>query len=487
MKLDIKIKILIVSVVLACLGATVTLGVSLAMEPETIISGVQVLGADLSGFSRDKGEAVLKGMEKDFIGASPLVIRYEDRAWQLAPGKIGLAIDRERVLDEALAVGRNGSPLERWGQYRKASVEGIDIPLYVKVDKASLEKELNSVAGEIAAEPEDARLKINTDDTVEVVPSREGVKIDVERAWQEIEQICRNPEIKPEIKLALIKSSPGVPTQEVADMGVDGLLASYTTTFNQADADRSYNIKIAALALDGIIIPPAEVFSFNGVVGSRSTEAGYKNAKVIINNELVDGLGGGVCQVSTTLYNAALLADMEIVDRVNHSIPVAYVPPGRDATVADNYLDFRFKNNTPHHIYMKTLVSPGRITVKLYGDTEYKKQVIIKTKVVETIPFKQTYEKDLTLREGEVKLKRKGNPGLRVVAERVLVENGLTRVESLPASLYHPVSQVVLLGPGVEPTGDLLPGEENKAGSREQPGEAVSDTVSGGIVPPAMQ
>ncbi|MCL5057787.1 MAG: VanW family protein [Actinobacteria bacterium] len=487
MKLDRKIKITIVSVILACLGATATLGVSLAVEPETIFSGVQVRGEDLSGLTRERGEAVLSGMEKDSILSSPLVIRFENSAWQLLPGNIGLTIDRERVLDEALAVGRHGSPLERWRQYRKAVGEGIDIPLYVKVDKASLEKELAAVAGEITAQPEDARLKINTDETVEVIPARDGVKIDAERVWQEIEQICRNPENKPEIKLALIKSSPRVPTREVADMRVDGLLASYTTTYNQADADRSYNIKIAASALDGIIIPPSEVFSFNGVVGSRSTEAGYKNAKVIINNELVDGLGGGVCQVSTTLYNAALLAGMEIVDRVNHSIPVAYVPPGRDATVADNYLDFRFKNITPCHIYMKTLVSPGRITVKLYGNTGYRKQVVIKTRVVEKIPFKQVYEKDLTLKEGEVKLKRKGNPGLRVVAERVLVENGRTKVENLPASLYHPVNQVVLLGPGVEPAGDLLTGEEKTAGGLGQPGGAVNNTgVSGGIIPSAL-
>jgi vancomycin resistance protein YoaR len=358
----------------------------------------------------------------------------------------------------------------------------------VKADQVSLEKELNTVAREIVIQPEDAGLKINPDDTVEVIPSREGEKIDVVKAWRDIEEICRHPLVKPEVRLSMIKSSPVVSTREVEEMGVNGLLASYTTTFNQADADRSYNIKIAALALDAIIIPPDDTFSFNGVVGSRSTEAGYKNAKVIVNNELVDGLGGGVCQVSTTLYNAALLAGMEIVDRVNHSIPVAYVPPGRDATVADNYLDFRFKNTTPSHVYMKTLMGPGRLTVKLYGNTGYRKQVVIRTKVVETIPFKQVYEKDPTLKEGEVKLKRKGIEGLRVLAERVLVDKDQTRVENLPSSLYYPVSQIVLIGPGVEPMEeDLPPAKEKASAVAGEPAGADNSHLAGEIVPPSAQ
>lgn len=487
MQLNRKLIIIIGTVVLACLGAMATLGVSLATESSTIFSGVHVLSIDLSGLTRDGAEARLLSLDNDFIQNSPLVLRYEDRAWQVMPGKIGLTVDSKRVLDEAMAVGRHGNPLERWRQYRKAANEGVEIPLYVKGDQELLAKELDDLAREILVQPEDAGLKINPDDTVEVVPAREGLKIDVAGVWHDIEEVYGNTEKNPEVKLALEKCSPRVSTREVEEMGVNGLLSAYTTTFNQADRDRSYNIKIAASALDGFIIKPSEAFSFNGVVGSRSTEAGYKNAKVIVNNELVDGLGGGVCQVSTTLYNAALLAGMEIVDRSNHSIPVSYVPPGRDATVADNYLDFRFKNNTPSHVYMKTLVGPGRLTVKLYGNTQYRKQVVIKTRVVETIPFRQVYEKDPALKEGEVKLKKKGIPGLRVVAERVLVDNEQTKVESLPASLYHPVNQVVLVGPGVEPL-DLPPVKEKAGADKGQSGGAGDNNIlSGGIVPSSSQ
>ncbi|MFZ5645716.1 MAG: VanW family protein [Bacillota bacterium] len=491
MKINSKIKIAILSVTLAFIGALTTIGVSLAKENDKIVPGVYVQGGDLSGLTREKASEVLLGLEKDLVQSTPLVLRYEDRFWLLKPHNIGLAVDTEKVLDEALGVGRKGSPAERWRQWRKASREGLLIPLYVKADRARLDSELDVIASEITTVPRDAYLKINPDDTVEVVPSVDGIRVDSDKVSQSLVDIFKDYQKTPEIKLSLIKSSPKVSTAEIAALGVDGILASFTTTFNQKDTDRSYNVKTAASALEGMLIKPSEVFSFNEVVGPRSTEAGYKNAKVIINNELVDGLGGGVCQVSSTLYNVVLLANFEIIDRANHSIPVAYVAPGRDATVTDNYLDFRFKNTTPNHVYIKTLIGPGRITIKLYGNSKYRKQVLIRTKVIETIPFKQVYEKDPTLKEGEVKLKRQGSPGLRVLAERVVLENGQEKVQKLPASLYHPVSQIVLTGPGVEPVGDTVLGKEKTSppgngGKPETSGGGPDPAnVSGGIVPPA--
>ncbi|MHB8157125.1 MAG: VanW family protein [Desulfocucumaceae bacterium] len=476
MKLNSRMKIIILSVTLAFLGALAMLGVSVAMDSETIISGVHIPGGDLSGLTRENGDALLQQLEKELVQSTPLVLSYEGKSWRLRPGNIGLSIDRGRILDEALLAGRKGSPLERLRQYRTAGKEGLAVPVYVKIDKAMLEGELDSIASEITTLPVDARLKINPDESVEIIPALDGLRVDRDKVYRSVEQIFMDSGAAPEIKLSLVRSSPKVSTQQVAYMGVDGLLSTYTTTFNPNDTDRAYNLKIAASALDGIFLPPSEIFSFNGVVGSRSTEAGYKNAKVIVNNELVDGVGGGVCQVSTTLYNAVLLANLEILDRVNHSIPVAYVPPGRDATVTDNYLDFRFKNSTPSHIYLKTFFSPGRITVKVYGNSNSRRQVIIRTNIIETIPFKDIYEKDLTLKEGEVKLKRKGIPGLRVSAERLVLDNGKEKVETLPASLYHPVNQIVLTGPGVDPIDGERPAGKGPEGT-PIPG------VAGGIVP----
>ncbi|MFZ5647903.1 MAG: VanW family protein [Bacillota bacterium] len=444
--------IIFMAFALAWLGALALTGASGSLESKRIIKGVKIMGTDLSGLDREMAEGRILLLEKEVIQSTPMVLKYGEKTWKIQPVKIGLAVDREKVLDLAFEVGRRGSFFERWKDWREAR-KGLQVPVYVKLDRVSLEKELDSIASEIASPPVDARLQVNPDETVEVVPSQEGIRVDSDRVFRDITELYAGDKPVKEVNLALVKSPPRKTTQEVASMGVDGLLAGFTTLFDANEADRAYNIKMAASALDGLIIPPGEPFSFNGAVGSRSSEAGYKNAKIIINNEFVEGPGGGVCQVSSTLYNAVLLANLEIMERSSHSLPVSYVPPGRDATVAENFLDFKFRNSTPSYLYMKTSYSTGKIAVKIYGNTKYRKQVTISTNVVETIPFKEVYDHDPSLEQGEIKLKRKGVPGLKVVAERLLVENGSVVVEKLPESHYRPVDQVVIYGPGVEPPG----------------------------------
>jgi vancomycin resistance protein YoaR len=471
------IKIAIMAVAFACLGAAAFFGVQMFFQPKKIISGVAVWESDLSGLTREEGEGKLLLLEKEIVQSTPLVLRYDARAWQLQPGRIGLAIDREKVLDEALMLGRRGPVAQRWEQWRLARREGIKVPLYVKIDKSRLESELKAIASEITVPPRDAQLKINPDETVEVIPSRNGIIVDSQKVFRDIVEVFKNYESAPEVYLALIKAGPQKTTQDVLDMGVNGLLSSFSTAFDPGDADRSYNIKVAAAALDGQLIPPSGDFSFNDVVGPRSSEAGYKNAKVIINNELVDGLGGGVCQVSSTLYNAVLLANLQILDRTNHSIPVSYVLPGRDATVVYDYIDFRFKNTTPFYLYLKTAVKPGRVTVKIYGSRDWRREVTIRTKVVETISFKEVHLEDPSLKEGEIEIKSKGSPGLRVVAERVILGgDGDAKVDPLPSSLYHPVDKVIITAPAQPDT---------PAGPADPADPAGGDgSFNGGIVPP---
>jgi len=444
-------KVSIFTLTLTCLGALIFSGVSLAMGSQTIVPGVTVLNADLSGLSREMAEGRLLLLEKEIIQKRPLVLRYGDRAWQVQPGSLGLTIDTDKVVAQAMGVGRRGSLADRFWQWRKAGKEGISIPPYVKIDKPRLEKEMGRIASEITVPPRDAEIRINPDETVEVVPSRDGIGVDCEKACRDIGRLYENGDFDVEVRISLKRSSPRKTTWEIATMAINGLLASYATTFDPGEADRSYNIKMAGMALDGLFISPGEVFSFNDAVGSRSAEAGYKIAKIIMNNEFVEGTGGGVCQVSSTLYNVVLLANLEILERSNHSLPVHYVPPGRDATVAENYIDFKFKNSTPGFLYLKTLFTPGRIIVKIYGDLKNRQEITIRTEEVEVLPFKEIYDYDPNLGLGEVRLKRKGIPGSRVVAERVLVENGLTRAESLPDSRYRPVDQIITLGPGVQP------------------------------------
>ncbi|MGC7871098.1 cell wall-binding repeat-containing protein [Desulfosporosinus sp. SYSU MS00001] len=143
-------------------------------------------------------------------------------------------------------------------------------------------------------------------------------------------------------------------------------IAQYTTYFDPGLANRTENIRLAAKALDGKLLAPGERFSFNKSVGERTTEAGYKEALIIEGDSFTPGLGGGVCQVSSTLYNAVILAGLEIIERHRHTLPISYVPPGQDATVAYPELDFKFENNTAASILIRSFVGDNSLTFKLY-------------------------------------------------------------------------------------------------------------------------
>lgn len=171
--------------------------------------------------------------------------------------------------------------------------------------------------------------------------------------------------------------APKLSIEELKAKLFNAELASYSTRYNQGQVNRSKNVAIAASKLDGVIILPGEILSFNNTVGKRSVENGFKPAAEYQNGKSVTGIGGGTCQVSTTLYSAALYANLEIVSRRNHSMSVSYVPLGQDATVTDSGTDLKIKNNTSYPIKLKTSAGGGTVTVKIIG-TQYEPPISVK-------------------------------------------------------------------------------------------------------------
>jgi len=150
---------------------------------------------------------------------------------------------------------------------------------------------------------------------------------------------------------------------------ISGLLSDYTTSFDPNQKERTLNIKLAAKAIDGMLLKPGEVFSFNHTVGPRTVVAGYQVAMIIEGNEFVPGLGGGVCQVSSTLYNAVRLASpsLSVIERSRHSLPVTYVPPGQDATVVYPNLDFKIRNDSDGYLLIRSCVNRNTLNFSIYG------------------------------------------------------------------------------------------------------------------------
>ncbi len=422
------------------------IGVSFAFEG--ILPGVQMGPLDLGGLTRSNAEIKLQELGVS-LESLPVYIAYGEETWQAPAGELGYSLDVDGSVAKALQVGNNGSVFNRLTERQRVRHHGLLVKPILQLDRQQFESKLDQAWRNVITEPENAGFKVLEDDRISVVPGRMGTNIDFETLEREItDQIARDWEEPVRVTLPVILAAPLRTTLDIESMEINGLIAQYSTRFDAGQVGRTYNIKVAAAALDGQLIAPGDEFSFNRVVGPRSSEAGYKSANVIINNELVPGLGGGVCQVSSTLYNAVLLANLKIVERTNHSLPVSYVPIGRDATVVYGAVDFKFANNTDFYIYMKSEVTVNNLIVKLYGNTEKTPRVELSSWVVEKIAPGVVYENDPNLAAGEKAVKQEGTNGFKAAAVRYVWKDGAKTSETLLPSIYSPVRRIIAIGTG---------------------------------------
>ena len=243
----------------------------------------------------------------------------------------------------------------------------INNPITIDV-KTQNPKEINvdEIYAEVHKDPKDAYY---TKDPYTIYPSENGV--DFKISIDEAKQIVQSAEAECEIPLKVLY--PKVTTNMIGQEAFPDLLGSFSTNY-VSNADRTTNLRLAANKINGKVLMPGEVFSYNGTVGARTAAAGYKNAAIYQDGEVVDGIGGGICQISSTLYNAALFANLEMVELHNHQFVPSYVTAGRDATVVYGVKDFKFKNSRKYAIKITCSVSGGVAQFKIWGvkePTEY--------------------------------------------------------------------------------------------------------------------
>ncbi len=349
-------------IVLFSLIGTVTMNAAFTVTDD-VYGGVRVGGIDVGGLTLSAAESKIAAAFQGWTQHEPVTLVYKDKRWTIAASEIDLSIDAAALAKEAYAVGRTGNIIYRLQERYMAINRGHVVPLAVSYNPDKLLAKISAVARDIDRNPRNATLKVASFN-VTLVPDAIGYKVDVAKTVAEIAGNL-NVKIPFTLTLSVAEIPPAVSARDLD--GIDGLLSSYTTQFNPEDQNRSQNIAIAAKNVNGVVVKRGEAFSFNTLVGPRLASNGYKIAPVFINGKLVPDWGGGVCQVSSTLYNAALLADMKIEERTAHFRPPAYVPLGQDATVADNYLDFRFRNTSAHNIYILTDISGDQLNVHILG------------------------------------------------------------------------------------------------------------------------
>lgn len=482
MSRKVKIAVLIFVVLLTSAVVSFVSAVAVAGSSDKIFPGVSFRGTNLGNETKDEARQSLTDYADNF-GTKTVNAVYKGGSGTFKLSDVEFKVNTTLIVDKAWLSGRQGNFLEQWQERRRIAKDGTEIPFEFSFSKAKVQAVLDKITQKVRTPPKDARLVITPQETVTIAESAKGWGVDIEDAYRQLQDIIKEDK-DPEIKVKLVELIPTETTNKIKGLRVNGVLAKFTTRFNVTKTNRTFNIKVAAVALDGQIIKPGEVFSFNKVVGPRSQEAGYKTALIILNNEFVDSLGGGVCQASSTLYNALLRANVEIIQRSSHSLVVTYVPLGQDAAVAYGGKDLKFRNNLPCALVIKTVVAGDTLTFKLLGDTSLRKTVYITNNIIKEYPFKIVYKNDPTLPEGKQVVEQKGTKGYVVTSQIAVYGAGkLIGKKSLTSSHYKPLDRIVLVGTGsgATPTPVSKPGD---APNRPFSQEPVDPGEEEGILPP---
>jgi len=282
---------------------------------------------------------------------------------------------------------------------------------------------------------------------IRVIPDRPGYALDVAQSVKALFQaaLVTEPTLR-SAKLIVERVDAQRTTAEAKAMHITGLVASYQT-FYGGEANRIHNVELVSHLVDKHVIAPGETFSFNGATGARTEDKGFREAPVIINGELKTGLGGGVCQVSTTVFNAAYEAGLPIVSRTNHALYISHYPQGRDATVNYPDTDLKFTNDTGHWLLLRTWVGSSSLTVALYGTPVHRRVVSETAPLVVTGPPPVRKVPDPSLPVGEKVLEESGSPSLSTSVERKVYDaNGKLLYDTRFYSSYRGETRVIRVG-----------------------------------------
>lgn len=362
--------------------------------------------------------------------AEPVTVVYDDESWDFAPSDVAdwIRFKSSASEDETSAAGAAPPKLEPY--------------ISAKAAKGSITRALGTGIGRPA---KNASFK-TSNGRVKIVPSEEGVGPDITSLAVSLTEELKDPSADRVVELRTRRVEPKITTDEARSMGIEERIGTYTTTYESSNRPRVNNIHTLGDAIDGTLIEPGGVFSFNEAAGERTAAKGYQEANAIVNGKLVPQLGGGVCQVGTTIFNTVFESGLPVVERRNHSFYISHYPKGRDATVSWGGPDFKFRNDTKDWVLVSVSYTNSSITVSLYGtDPGYD----VRAEVGEWSnikPFKVKEVEDSKMPEGSRVVEDAGVSGRSITVKRVVTKGGKVVRTDTFVSNYKPKEQVVKVG-----------------------------------------
>ena len=350
----------------------------------------------------------------------------EDKKLTITKGKAGNTINKEKFKEEVI------KRLELEKQNEPIELEIINVePETIDIDK---------IYSEVHKEAKNAYY---TKDPFQVYPHVDGVDFDLEAAREMLK------EDKEEYVIDLKITTPEITTNKIGSEAFPDLLSTFSTKYDASNAPRTTNLKLAMNKLNGVVVSPGETFSYNKTLGKRTAEAGYREAGGFAGGRVVQTLAGGICQISSTLYDAVVYANLEIVERHNHMFLAGYVGAGKDATVVYGAYDFKFKNTRKYPIMLKTSIGSGVARIDVFGikeDVEY--EVEISSKILSYTPFKVVRENDSSLAPGKERVAQNGMNGCKSITYKILKLNGKEVSRTvLSSDTYDPMNKIIKVGP----------------------------------------
>ena len=362
---------------------------------------------------------------------------------KLRRGNLGAEIDRVRLADFIKEALRPGSAIRSAHERGKHAKEPLDVPLPITIDGEVAIGKLLDLKAELDTPATDAFVDL---EARKLKPEKIGVRVDVYGTLARIDAAFRKGESS--VDAAVETIAPRLGASELGNVKFDQVLGYFETRYTQGGKgkERTYNLRLAASRLDGAVVMPGQVFDFNGTVGPRDEAHGYRVATVIAEGELVDGLGGGTCQISGTLHGAAFFAGLDIVERYPHSRPSYYIKLGLDATVVYPTINFRFRNPFDHPIVLHETVAGGVVRAEILGPSR-KLTVSYFRRIEEVVPFEEVERKTPKLPEGVRVVAQRGIPGFKTSSSRV-VRDGAYAVRDRWSDNYPPTTQIIHVGAG---------------------------------------
>ena len=326
----------------------------------------------------------------------------------------------------------------------------VEIPVVISTP---VSLDIDEVYARVHKEPIDASYKEGA--TFEVINEVNGLDFDKEEAKSLYIALKPGETAKVDLKV----TEPKIKVADLGDVLFKTLIATYTSKYDISDKNRVTNLEIAANRCNNTVLYPGDEFSYNKALGHRTTANGYKMGNSFAGGKVVQTIGGGICQVSSTLYNAVLRAGLTITDRTAHGMYVQYVPQSTDATVVDNAIDFKFRNDRKYPVKIVTTCENGVMTASIYGVKEVDEPTIdIETKILETIEYTTQKQNDSSMKKGTTKVVQKPVNGYVSEAYKVYYKNGkeISR-ELISKDKYIPTNEIIKVGTKVDkPAGEVV-------------------------------